>query len=324
MSKTLGSAALVVAASLSLTSLKAGDFPYRWALERHAGNPVLRARPGDWDAEWFVAESVIRVNNQLRLYYTGSDKGNRNSQLGVAFSENGVNWTRSTENPIWRDAWEFLLRDVRVYQFGPKDFWMYYSDYDRHIDLARSPDGIHWTNYPHNPVLTVNQAWEVMIMQESVLKIGRLWLMWYSTYEGKPRVTGMATSQDGIHWTKYGCNPVLPLGAPGEWDDYSAFQPEVFRRDGYYHMLYTGSNKQNPTGYQWGYALSKDGIHWSKSPDNPILTPGGSGMWDSGKICCHTILPTGPGRFNIYYGAAPTPKDTYRGIGLVRARLVKR
>jgi hypothetical protein len=298
-------------------------FPYRWVLSRYRGNPVLRAIPGTWEAEWFVAESVISVRDQIYMYYLGSDKGNRNSQLGIAFSKDGITWTRSRHNPIWKNAWDFLLRDVRVYQFGDSDFWLYYSDYDRHIDLARSADGIHWTNYRHNPVLNVSQPWESLIMQESVLKMGEQWLMWYSTYNGKPRVTGLATSMDGIAWVKHEGNPVIRLGAPGEWDDYSVFQPVVFHQDGYFHMLYTGSSKANPTGYGWGYALSKDGIHWLKSPDNPVFSPGPAGSWDAGKACCHPILRTASDRFNIYYGGAASPDDTYRGIGLVQARLVR-
>ena len=101
-------------------------------------------------------------------------------------------------------------------------------------------------------------------MQQRVLRIGDKWYMWYSTYDGKPRVTGIATSKDGIHWNKYKDNPVLPLGKPGEWDDYSAFQPSVFLQDGCFYMIYTGSSKANPTGYRWGYAYSQDGVHWNK------------------------------------------------------------
>jgi predicted GH43/DUF377 family glycosyl hydrolase len=298
-------------------------FPYRWVLSRYPGNPVLRAIPGTWEAEWFSVDSVIRRKDRLYLYYHGSDKGNRNTQLGLAFSSDGITWTRDPDNPVWKNAWHFGLRDVRVYQLGESDFWLYYSDFDEHIDLAHSTDGIHWKNFDRNPVLAPSQDWESLLMQECVLRLGEQWYMWYSTYEGKPRVTGLATSNDGIHWTKYARNPVLRLGEPGQWDDYSAFQPTVLFQDGSFHMLYTGSSKKNPTGYQWGYALSKDGVRWTKSPENPIFTPGPSGNWDAGKVSGHPIVRTGPDSFYIYYGGASSPDDTYRGIGLVEARLVR-
>ncbi len=296
---------------------------FRWGeLERHSANPVLRAVPNSWEAIWFVVDSVIEAGGEYRMYYSAavaSDK--KTSKLGLATSRDGVTWERHKANPIWQNAWHNFLRDVRVRQFGPEDFWIYYSDGDRHLDLARSTDGIHWTNYAHNPILKPSQAWEDLVMQPSVLKTGDTWRMWYSTYGRKPRVTGCATSTDGIHWNKHAANPVLPLGSPGEWDDYSAFQPAVFEQDGCFHMIYTGSCKANETGYRLGYAWSKNGLSWTKSPQNPIVAPGAKGAWDGGKISCPTLLRTGPRTFNIYYSGARTPTATYEGIGLVRAQL---
>jgi hypothetical protein len=115
----------------------------------------------------------------------------------------------------------------------------------------------------------------------------------------------------------------LPLGRSGEWDDYSAFQPAVLEQDGCFHMIYTGSCRTNETGYRLGYAWSKDGLSWTKSPQNPIVAPGGKGLWDGGKISCPTPLRTSADTFNIYYSGARSPTATYEGIGLLRARLKK-
>ena len=299
------------------------SFPYRWTLERHSGNPVLRALPGTWEASWFTVDDVIKVDGEFWMYYGGSDRGNKNTQLGMAISDDGVKWRRHPDNPIWESGWSHFLRDVRVYRFDISDFWMYYSDGDRHIDLARSSDGIRWENYMDNPVLERSQPWEDLLMQERILRINEKWYMWYSTYSGKPRVTGMAMSQDGVKWQKYEGNPVLTLGKPGRWDDFSAFQPNVFYRDGHFHMIYTGSSRENPTGYRLGYAVSRDGIHWEKSPQNPVFAPGNEEAWDGGKVSCPTLMPTGRHTFNIYYAGAARPDATYQGIGLARAGLRK-
>ena len=301
------------------------DFPYKWNLKRHHGNPVLRPVPGTWEFEWFGVATVIRIDDEFYMYYRGSDTGNKNTQIGLAFSKDGATWTRYKENPVWRmDNWEYFIRDARVYQFGGEELWMYYTDGDRHIDLALSTDGIHWKNSQHNPILGVSQEWENRVMQESVVKLDKEWYMWYSTYGGgKPRVTGMAKSKDGINWDKYEGNPVLPLGKPGEWDDYSAFNTFVFHQDGYFHMLYTGSSRRSGTGYRWGYAVSKDGINWVKSPDNPIFVPDVEGTWDAGKVSTHVICRMGPNSFNIYYSGAPSPGATYAGVGLVQGQLTR-
>jgi len=306
---------------------QAKDEPlFRWVdLQRHPANPLMRAIPGTWETQWFVVSTAIPVNGRLHLYYEASDPtGNAASRLGLALSDDGIRWERYQGNPIWskQGNWEHFLRDVRVYQFdGEPGYRMYYSDGDRHVDLARSTDGVHWQNCEHNPILAPSQDWEDFVMQPSVLKVGDQWTMWYSTYGRKPRVTGMATSTDGVHWTKHEQNPVLPLGKPGAWDDYSAFQPWVFRQDGHFHMLYTGSSRENRTGYRTGHAWSRDGFHWTKSPDNPIFVPGANGAWDGGKVSGHVLHRTGPGTYNIYYSAARTPGATYLGHGLVRGRL---
>jgi len=298
-------------------------FPYQWVFERHSDNPVLSAVPGTWEATWFTVDSLIQTDGPLNMYYSASDVGNLNVKLGLAYSDDGIAWQRYSSDPIWENAWDHFLRDVRVYQFGDSDFWLYYSDGDEHIDLAFSNDGINWQNYEHNPILEVSQSWEYHVMQERVMKISEnQWFMWYSTYAGgKPRVTGVATSEDGIHWSKYEDNPVLTLGEDGEWDDYSAFQPLVFHQDDYFHMIYTGSSTTNSTGYRLGYALSKDGILWTKSPDNPIFVPGSGGAWDAGKVSCPTLVRTGPNTFNIYYAGATASGATYLGIGLAQAQL---
>ena len=132
-----------------------------------------------------------------------------------------------------------------------------------------------------------------------------------------------AYDDDGTDWGKFEGNPVLLLGTPDRWDDYSAFQPFVFHQDGYFHMVYNGSSKRSPTGYRWGCAWSKNGIHWTKSPDNPIFLPAEDGAWDGGKVSCPTLLRTGPDTFQIYYCGARTPSATYLGIGLVLGRLHK-
>lgn len=118
---------------------------FRWVEFQRRGEPVLQARPGTWEDNWFCVDKVLEVDGQMCLYYEASSPGsNKDMSLGVAFSKDGVVWERYQGNPIWKKQsggvqnWHHFLRDVRVYQFGPADFRMYYSDGDRHIDLAFS------------------------------------------------------------------------------------------------------------------------------------------------------------------------------------------
>ena len=69
-------------------------------------------------------------------------------------------------------------------------------------------------------------------------------------------------------WRKYRNNPVLDVGAPGEWDQTMVGSVNVIRDDGAFRMWYSGC-----TGIVCGigYATSKNGIDWTKYVGNPIL-----------------------------------------------------
>jgi predicted GH43/DUF377 family glycosyl hydrolase len=99
------------------------------------------------------------------------------------------------------------------------------------------------------------------------------YVMYYVGQNGRSRI-GMATSPDGINWTKYNdpettdnlyadSDPVfLPSDESGTWDQYSVSDPNVWQTPDGWVMLYASSVSN---GVQVGYALSDDGIHWRRS-----------------------------------------------------------
>ncbi len=87
---------------------------------------------------------------------------------------------------------------------------------------------------------------------------------------------GLATSPDGLTWTRHPANPVLTPGNPGEWDGARLEAPFVLREGPTsYKMWYSGFDS-----CAIGLATSMDGVTWVKHPANPILTPGGE-SWNS-------------------------------------------
>jgi hypothetical protein len=91
-----------------------------------------------------------------------------------------------------------------------------------------------------------------------------------------PKRIGRATSPDGITWTKYDdpatsgpfvhSDPIL-TGDAG-WKAGSVSSPSVWVTSARWVMAYAAGPN---TGV--GYAVSADGIHWLKSPANPIFSP---------------------------------------------------
>jgi peptide/nickel transport system substrate-binding protein len=141
--------------------------------------------------------------------------------------------------------------------------------------------------------------------------------MWFDGKDlfGQARI-GVASSSDGITWTKMLTNPVLS-GTPGAWDEAGQERaPFVLKEGGVYKMWYEGSSGGIR---QLGYATSTNGIDWNPYSGNPVLAAGpepfdqqaaahGSVLNDGGvyKLWYHAIGDQGP---IIAYATSPNGID---------------
>jgi len=78
---------------------------------------------------------------------------------------------------------------------------------------------------------------------------------------------GHATSIDGISWVRDPSNPVIPLGAEGEFDWQGTWDPYVIYDEGKFKMWYGGRVETNGNPRvvcDWGYAESTDGSRFNK------------------------------------------------------------
>jgi uncharacterized repeat protein (TIGR01451 family) len=157
------------------------------------------------------------------------------------------------------------------------------------------------TKYAGNPVLKVgaNGAWDdAAIWRPIVLKEGSIYKMWYSASDGTTRRIGLATSPNGITWTKSISNPVLAPGSVGAWDSIGVYAPSVIFDGGVYKMWYAGN-----WGFSSiGYATSPDGITWTKSAYNPVLSGQGyygNGYWEA-EVTEPTVIKVGT-TYHLWY-----------------------
>jgi predicted GH43/DUF377 family glycosyl hydrolase len=229
---------------------------------KYEGNPVLDlGAPGEWDDSNIGGlPSVLFEDCTYKMYYSGSDGSN--VRIGYATSPDGIVWTKYAGNPVldlgvpgeWDDYHVFY--PFVLFEDGTYKMWYSGSDGSNYrIGYATSPDGIVWTKYAGNPLdLDTPGEWDdYSVSAPSVLFEDGLYKMWYSGFDGSNWRIGYATSSDGIVWTKYAGNPVLDLGAPGEWDDYHVYTPSVLFKDGTYKMWYSGEDGSND---RIGYATS--------------------------------------------------------------------
>jgi predicted GH43/DUF377 family glycosyl hydrolase len=124
--------------------------------------------------------------------------------------------------------------------------------------------------------------------------------MYYSANNGLVSAIGLATSTDGIHWTKRP-NPVLET-VSGSWHAKETCFPNVYFDGNKYYMWYTGATDLGPSSI--GLATSTDGIEWTNDVNNPVLT-GTPSAWDSKNLGAPFVVKVG-NTFYMFYDADNT------------------
>ena len=261
------------------------------------GRPVLDLGPaGTFDDCGLAHPFVLRVGDQFMMWYGGID-GRAGRDVGVGPAH------------------------VRVEQIG----------------LATSSDGVHWAraNDSH-PVLEIGPPGSIDAVQATgchVIRRGDEFAMWYGAYNGAHTV-GMATSQDGIHWTKEnGGQAVTGLLGTGK------LGPSVYFDGSRYLMLYNTawSTGGGPEGLWTTFAAtSSDGVHWDSALDHQSLLgpapPGNFGSADGKRGNNHVVHPTKmiflDGRVRVWYGAdgnQPAAGTNYghSAVGLMEAKIAR-
>ncbi len=160
-----------------------------------------------------------------------------------------------------------------------------------------------WQKYEGNPVLVPAGDLETAgVIGPRVLKVGTLYKMWYTAL-GANRQISLATSEDGIHWTRSAADPVLSVGKFGDFDSqHVSYGMVVFHQDQFW-MWYSGYNGQI---WQIGLATSPDGIHWMKHSGNPVLAVGNSTEWDAAGVIAPYVVFDGYA-FKMWYNGNGSP-----------------
>ncbi len=318
---------------------------------KDANNPIITGGgSGTWN-RLAMTPNVLYNSDSLRyeMWYSASAgyPAAKPYRIGFATSPDGISWTLHP-NPVlepdagtWDEAtveWPMVLRENGEYK-------MWYTGWKPNfvggmgIGYATSPDGINWTKYANNPVMGAGTAaWEEGgSAYSAVIPVSGGYKMWYTGVNLDSPIPsetniGYASSSDGISWQKDTLdNPVLTIGAPGQWDNPKIMEPVVVFIDSVYHMWYTGGQIPSGNRRDIGWATSVDGIHWNKynnsattaplyADSDPVLTPT-SGQWDGMKISSGTVMLEGDSLRMWYTGwVTPAPPNTM-GIGHATAPL---
>lgn len=273
-------------------------------LARPSGELSSAAGAGlDWPMHTFDSSNLVVYSVRIYALRTGG---------GLALIKGGqfssTNWhalyysKTGTDSPLYPTIFwyaaplEITNVSVKRYRKPPMVYPAYYNGAQPGLDQyaigrAISYDGRNLGRWMGNPVLQRNTTgdWDgSWIKDPCVVRDGDTYKMWYA---GRSTGTslyqiGLATSTDGITWTKSTANPVITLGSTGEPDSGGCTMPNIWKDSTavgsttLWRMLYAGTSSGGSV-YGVCYAYSSDGITWTKSSANPVIGPGTSSEWNS-------------------------------------------
>lgn len=299
--------------------------PQRW--QRDTPGPIVSlGEKGAFDDTHIFAPLVAREADKFRLWYCGSTGAvkQRVFQLGMATSDDGRNFARSEQNPIYRfgDGKHSVLTPTllrtgdgnALREQGRLRMWFSSTWFDgptgRHtLHEATSADGVRWTE--PSPAQLEN------LYAPTILQTDDGYQMWYTDVAKAPWIFRHATSQDGRQW-KVADEPCLVLDQA--WEQGRLFYPTVLRVDGVYLMWYGSYWSARPQTTALGFAVSQDGLAWHKHPQNPVLRPDPNRPWESNYTTSQSVLRLPDGSFRIWYASRTRPPFVNKYFALNTAR----
>lgn len=241
--------------------------------------------------------TIIRVNDEYRMWYGGVSKDG--TRVCYATSKDGIKWDKpslgltnfngSTSNNIVRFDSEFSTQmNAILILHDPTDpdparrFKLINEVNPFHIIAAFSPDGLTWTESPHNPVLKHNS-----IECGGIMKLGdSYFLNGQGGNVGTKRALVTYVSHDFNTWTD-----VVSVGLRRDIPPYKQiFGPHageqihlgasLWNRNnvvlGLYGMWHGNSNDRKFVSVDLGFVVSNNGIHFKEPvPDFKMIKADG-------------------------------------------------
>lgn len=309
--------------------------------------PVLKL-----DCPWEIEANYVSAtgafddpDHGIRLYYLVRFKRSERNALCVAYSSDGVSWTkpdcgdgtnivmRASGNPM---DWGVFMPSGLVRSEDPEETMPWKMTYwDRPdltlppgICLAQSRDGLHWERCGTQPIITgANDAMSLApgICDPSLPFGGGNWLIYQQVWKYNP---ALPTGRDNLkgahrriaiwkadHFDGRWVGPLTMLEPdaddPADLQFYS-FSPFLLKEGGYGAFLNCHHTGDQTMDVQ--YVRSRDGWTWERCLHRePLLATGDAGRFDSGMVSVAVQPLLRNGEWMIFYHGRPTVHDhSYR------------
>lgn len=205
----------------------------------------------------------------------------------MAISDDGVNWERNPENPLFAPpapglGWFFIFETdtqwemLYVNGFGPPYQTMFRATAPS-MEGPWEDQGIHFR--------APNEGWNERMVPTGVTRVGEeFWLTYaaYADFNAAPTI-GIMTSQDGIEWV----SQPGPVYGPtdGSWNERGVVPMNIIETPNGLELFFLGFNEQPRVGYQadeipFGRLVSADqGASWTVDNDGGPIGSTGERGW---------------------------------------------
>jgi len=201
------------------------------------------------------------------------------------------------QNPVFTAEgpghWDVKLRERGWILREGATYHLWYTGYDgtragiKMLGYATSPDGIHWTRDPHNPIYREHWVEDMMVVKQGD--------MYYMFAEGLDDHAQLLVSSDKIHWTWRGFLDIRTTdGKPIAQGPYGT--PTAWFENGRWFLFYERGDRAI-----W-LAESKDLKVFTNVQDAPVLLPGPS-EYDRKFVAFNQIIKYKDRYYACYHGS---------------------
>lgn len=213
--------------------------------------------PTEWyEQRGISAPCVFKVKDKIHMVYQTYGNEDYNVILH-AVSENAVEFEKDENSPVFvaKGDWNTGRSTDADVVPSKHRYRLYFSTRDKEtgndvIAVASAPlvttfSRREWVMEIDSAILTPKYPWEGnSLTSPSVIEHNGLFYMFYAGAKSNaPQQIGVASSRDGLTWTRLSNKPFLVNGDPDQWNSMESGNPHIFRNsDGRTFLFFQGNN----------------------------------------------------------------------------------
>lgn len=272
------------------TNLAPANAPKGWSIGIAESRDLVRwtkvaeMRPEqECDRNGLCAPGARVLDGRVHLVYQTYGNGPRDA-ICHAVSDDGVTFKRHAANPVFRPSGAWTSGRAIDAEIFPHDgrLLLYFATRDPSMttqmvgvaaaDITSDLGPAAWKLLRDGPVLAPELPWERKCIEAPTIlhRDGKLFMFYAGGYNNEPQQIGCAVSEDGVKWKRVSDEPLIPNGAPGDWNASESGHPGVFRdirgTDSRAYLFFQANNDRGKT---WFLSCARIGFR----DERPVVMP---------------------------------------------------